>query len=366
MPFAAAVGAIGVIGGAYIASQGSQSAANTQANAINNQTAAANQSAQLSYQLGQQQLAQAQAQYNAMAPYQQQVMSADAAAQNAQNAQSQQYFNLWQQNAPQATAQLQQQTAQAAAQSQAGVQALASNPYLQTMTGSDAQVYAQNQGQINPMVDNAVADARGLTTQNMNQVMRMGMRYGMSPNAAMMNAGSLGIGAASNEVAAANGALQTGLSNVRNQASTGYNAAVQNYGLGTAANQQAINNSMGLLNSYRGLPANSSQATSVATNAGTNAINTGNSVNSVLNNATNQSNNTMMQGQQIQMNGLGNALRGATSLAGLQQSAGITNANNFSSALGLLSSYLPASSNTGTDGFTTAGGTTIPSDGYTF
>ncbi len=292
--------------------------------------AATKYSADLSYKLGEQQIQQAQAQYDQMWPYVQQSLQTQQAAQQQGMQESAAYFNNWSQNAPALQQQVATENSQAYDKAMQQLQAIQSSPYLQTMTGSDAQVYGQQAANINPMVDNAIATARGLTTNNMEQAVRSGLRYGLSADANLMNTGSLGLGAASNEVAAGNQALQQGITNARNQAATGYNAMVQQYGLNQQATQQQLQNNLNLVNTYSGLPANTTSALNAASNAGTVGIQSANQTNSVLNSATNQGNTTQMQGAQTQVNGLGAMLNGQMQYDNLV--AGVNNANTASTA----------------------------------
>jgi hypothetical protein len=288
-------------------------------------------SANLSYQLGQQQLAQSQAEYQQMWPYVQQSMQTQQAAQQQQMAQSQAYFNNWNNNAPALQQQVATENSQAYDKSMQQLSAIQNSQYLKTMAGSDAQVYAQNASGINPMVDNAVATARGLTTNNMEQAVRSGLRYGLSADANLMNAGSLGLGAASNEVAAGNQALQTGITNARNEATTGYNAQVQQYGLDQQATQQQILNNLNLVNTYSGLPSASTSATNAATNAGSAGVTQGNQTNSVYNTGTNQGNTTAMQGAQQQITGLGDILNSQANYANTVAQVDSANTAGFAS-----------------------------------
>ena len=290
--------------------------------------AATTHAADLSYQLGEQQLQQAQQQYSQVWPIAQQVAASDLSTQAQQRAQAQAYFDNWQNNVPGLQTGLQTANAQAYQQGLQGVQDLASSPYLNTMTGSDAQVYAQNSGQINPMVDKAIADARGLTTNNMEQAIRAGLRYGMAPSASMMYTGSLGLGEASNEVAAGNQALATGLQDVRNQAATGYNAALQNYGLKQQASQQNIGNTMGILNSYSGLPAASTNSYNSGTAAGQSGVAGLNTTGNSLTAATDAGNKTVTTGTQQQITGLGSIIGAQANYA---NTAGQANNSMFGS-----------------------------------
>ncbi len=296
--------------------------------------AAETHAADLGYSLGQQQLALAKQQYSQEFPIAQQVAQSDIAAQDQQTKSALAYYNNWINNAPQSEAAVGTAVDQANAGNAAAYQTLLNDPSVATMTGSDAQVYGANQAQINPMVDKAIADARGLTTQNEGQVMRMGLRYGMAPNAALLSAGSVGIGAASNETAAANNALQTGITNTRGLATTQHNINVQDYGLGVQQRQTAVGNKATVAGLYTGMPSASTGAYNSSTVAGQGAVSGIMAPGTQLLNGSQQGNATTMQGSQQSITGLGDILNAQSNYANTVAQVNAANDSSMGSIAG--------------------------------
>ena len=136
----------------------------------------------------------------------------------------------------------------------------------------------------------AIADARAGTTHQMDQAMRTGARYGMSPAQIASRMGTdMAVGNTQATVAAANGARK------------------QEEALGWAKKLDVA----GL---YRGLPGASTAAYNSATNAGNSAAGImQNNTNSMLN-GMNQGAGTVMQGRGMMLGGQGQVLDTQTSL----------------------------------------------------
>lgn len=142
----------------------------------------------------------------------------------------------------------------------------------------------------------AMADARVGTTQQMGQLARTGMRYGWSPDrmaeagATMANQGAQG------QVAAANAG--------RTQAGNMYRAKLGD-----------------TFNTYTGMASNAPAFYSAGTNAGSAAVGNATGMSGQYMKGMNSGNNTMMQGQQMRIGGLGSILSSQTSgyTAGMAQ-----------------------------------------------
>ena len=143
----------------------------------------------------------------------------------------------------------------------------------------------------------AIADARAGTTHQIDQAMRTGARYGMSPAQIASRMGTdMAVGNTQATVAAANGARK------------------QEEALGWAKKLDVA----GL---YRGLPGASTAAYNSATNAGNSAAGImQNNTNSMLNGMNNGA-GTVMQGRGLMQSGQGQVLNTQTSLYNNAQSA---------------------------------------------
>lgn len=158
---------------------------------------------------------------------------------------------------------------------------------------------AATQTAMNEAADKATADARAGTTQQANMVMRQGLRYGMSPSKIGKVTGSASVAAAQGIVGAADSAR-------------------------TSTRAQNFAKRMDVAGLYRGLPGASQGAYSLATNAGNSAVNNKNQTSAQYMGGVAQGNNYMMQGQQIQMQGLSSILNSQTSVANAGGDGGAT------------------------------------------
>lgn len=136
----------------------------------------------------------------------------------------------------------------------------------------------------------ATADARAGTTQQANMIARQGIRYGMSPEQLGKVSGSASVQAASNIAAAADNARTT--------------TRAQNW-----ARRLDVS---GL---YRNLPGASQGAYSLANNAGNSAVGNQNQTSGQYMGGIAAGNATIMQGQQMRMQGLSSILNSQTSIA---------------------------------------------------
>lgn len=183
-----------------------------------------------------------------------------------------------------ALAELQKQRAALASKSydSSAADTSAASNYLAQVT------QAAKQRQLSEAADTAMADSRNGTTQQMNQLVRQGLRYGWSPDKLAAMAGSMATGNAQNQVAAANAA--------RTQADAKRTAKLGD-----------------VYNTYAGAMSSAPNFY----NSGSNAAQTGTSAqlgtsNQLLNNM-NSANGTTMQGQGLRVQGLGSVLNAQTS-----------------------------------------------------
>jgi hypothetical protein len=194
-----------------------------------------------------------------------------------------------------------------------------SNELATRIGETNTQVYNRYKDDIEAEAGQAVADSRAGFTNAVNVAARQGLRYGFSPAKIAAMAGTQSVDQAAKQAAAANvtrkGATETmfgrGVGSAQ-QVLQGVTSArsmkQQDEALTTAKKLDTA----GL---YRGLPGASQGAYNTAINAGNAAVNNQNSTSALYMNGMNQGNNTIMQGQQQKLNGLGNILQSQTSVA---------------------------------------------------
>lgn len=281
---------------------------------------ASKEAAELSYKLGQEQLAFSKSQYEAMKPLYSSLVSSQqstAAAQNAiaaqAAAQGQDYFDYQKSFRPVE----QQMLKESMAGNEARTQAFdaANQADAAAITQGDTSLYNANQAEIDSGVSRAVADAQGGYTRSMNQAIRQGLRYGASGAGITSAAGGLGLAQAQNVAATATGARTAGLSNVRQRLATGLQLR--------GSNMQALNGQQSLdwarkldaAGLVKGLPGASAGAYGAAAAAGSTAVSAINGAGAMATrpgeqamNGMAQGNSTIMQGQGMKINGLSNVM----------------------------------------------------------
>lgn len=229
---------------------------------------ASKESAEVMAALGRDQLAESQRQYDKNMAVAQPVIDAQLGLMNQTKDQGDQYFNYWKSNAQPVEGKLRDQA----------------------MQEMDPSFWETQAGQ-------AMADARKGTTQQQNQLIRQGLRYGYSPSklaslaASMANSQGLGV------------------------ASMGNNARQQARNVGFARG-------MDVSGLYRGMPGASQGAYGLANNSGNSAV-----ANSMQ--PGNQLLSGMAQGAGITGQGLGYQLQGLGGILNAQSSyANSLNANS--------------------------------------
>lgn len=210
-------------------------------------------------------------------------------------------------------------------------------------TANDQSIYDRNRDSIEYGVGNAVADARSGYASSINQALRQGMRYGYSPARLAAMAGSSAASNASQQAAAANAARTTGIANTRNQmiagAGTGVSRAstLRNSGLQDKSLRWA--KQMDVTGMARGMPGASAGAYSLANSAGNSAVQNQIAPGAAYMPAMASANGTIMQGQGMQIQGLGSALNSQTSIYDANLASA---ASNRSGTMGLLGAGLGA------------------------
>lgn len=189
------------------------------------------------------------------------------------------------------------------------------------------ELYLKDKANIDDMIGTAVADSRAGYTQALGQIARQGLRYGLSPAALASQAGSLGLGQASQQASAANAARNAGVDDYR--ARVGMNRDMRqgdfakNTGLKQSTRDMRVQDeslrwarSLDVTGMARGMPGASQGAYGVATQAGNSAVANRNMVGNSYMNAIAQGTGTIMQGQGQRIQGLGSILNSQTQLAG--------------------------------------------------
>lgn len=158
--------------------------------------------------------------------------------------------------------------------------------------------------------DRAVADSQGSFTRTMNQALRQGKRYGVTPSSIVAQ---IGVPQAAATAAAATGARL-------NEKNLGYAKKLDVAGM------------------YRGLPGASQGAYSVSTNAGNSATANQMAPGQALITGNASGASITGQGQALRLQGMGSVLSAQTNYANAQNSLMMGNGGNFGSMLGGLGS----------------------------
>lgn len=192
------------------------------------------------------------------------------------------------------------------------------------ITGGDTGIYSARQGDIEESVGRALADSRNGQASVTNQMIRQAARYGWSPDKLAAMAGSQGLAMASQQAAAANNTRQAGIQNARGLLAQGYemrnatNNAVlagmnQNRSSRIADDARAWGKKLDVAGLYRNMPGASQGAYGLATNAGNSALNNQMLPGNAMLGQKQAAAGTIMQGQGLQIQGLGNVLNSQTS-----------------------------------------------------
>jgi len=195
------------------------------------------------------------------------------------------------------------------------------------ITGGDTGVYNARQQDIEESVGRALADSRSGQSAATNQMVRQALRYGWSPEKIAAMAGNQGLAQASQQAAAANGTRQAAIQNARGMMGMDYdmrnaNSAFRTSSLMSDRNLQQSDSArewarrLDVAGLYRGLPNASQGAYGMALGAGNSAIQNQMAPGQAMMGQNQGAMNTIMQGQGQRIQGLGSILGSQTSMAG--------------------------------------------------
>lgn len=207
---------------------------------------------------------------------------------------------------------------------------------------SDSNIYDQNAKDIEWGVGNAVSDARAGTAQQQNQLIRQGMRYGMSADKLAKLGGSNSLQNASLQVGAANTARTQGLNDTRGRLVTGAQTGMQlrqsdfarNKNYNTADQAQRWGKQLDAVGMTKGMVGASQGAYGLSVSAGNSAVGNQNATSGQYLSGMNAGTGTIMQGQQMQLQGLGQVLGAQTSAYGTSSQAAAASSQGTGQIIG--------------------------------
>ena len=192
---------------------------------------------------------------------------------------------------------------------------------------SDVDVYGRNKANIDAETGQAVADSRAGFTSSLNNIIRQGLRYGMSPEKIAAATGATGTTQAQNEAAAANGTRKAAVTTMygrgvgeAGQLLTGGNVQRQNKIQDLSIDTAKKLDVAGL---YRGTPGASAGAYGLSLNAGNSAVQNNAQAGRDLIQANQGAAGTILQGTQQQIAGLSGIVNSQTSLNNANTDSGI-------------------------------------------
>lgn len=198
---------------------------------------------------------------------------------------------------------------------------------------SDVDTYYRNKAAIDAETDAAVADSRNGFTNTSNNIIRQGLRYGMSPEKIAAAQANIGTSQATQQASAANNTRKAATQTMY-QRGVGEAGQLLTGGLTDRSNKiqdDSIANAkkLDVAGLYRGLPGASQGAYGLSLNAGNSAV---------QNNA--QAGQQLLQGNQIGantiLNGTQQQLQGLTGILSSQTSIANANSGNDSGIWGAL------------------------------
>lgn len=279
------------------------------------------EAAQISAQLGREQMAQAQSQYDQNMAVAKPVVAKQLELMDQAKAQGDDYYNYLTsrqrpvEDALNAEAMNNPTAAQDAAD-------------RELITGGDTGVYEARKGDIEDSVGRALADARSGQAATTNQMIRQAARYGYSPEKLAAMASAQGLGMASQQAAAANGTRQAGIDKAREQLTS-------NYSLRKAQEATAWGKKMDTAGLYRGLVGASQGSYGLAGQMGSSAVSNQMQPGNQLLGANQGAAGTIMQGQGQRIQGLGSVLNSQTQMAGIDAQSGSATMGMVGSVAGL-------------------------------
>lgn len=183
------------------------------------------------------------------------------------------------------------------------------------INATDAKFYDANKDAVDFGVNNAIADNRNGTTQQMNQLIRQGLRYGWSPDKlASMGAGAA-VTNAQNMVAAANAARTQGIDRERGLQTNNRNMRLQNEATAFGKQMDTIGLSKGLVGASQG-------AYSLANNFGNSAVQNQLATSQAYMGNMGNAYNLQQQGLGQQISGLGSVLNSQSNLYNSSMNSG--------------------------------------------
>ncbi len=273
---------------------------------------ASQQSAEMGLQLGREQMAQAQQQYDENMAVAKPVVDEQLALMKQAKDQGDDYYNyMVSKQRPVEDALNAESMNNPTAAQDAADRAL--------ITGGDTAIYQARQGDIEDTAGRALADARAGQSATTNQMIRQGLRYGWSPEKIAAMTGQIGLGQASQQAAAVNTARTAGIDKARGLLTQDYNLR---------KSQEATNwgKKMDVAGLYRGLVGASQGSYGLAGNMGSAAVGNQMAPGNAMMNQNQGAAGTIMQGQGQRIQGLGSVLNAQTAAY---------NASNASSGAGL-------------------------------
>jgi Chaperone of endosialidase len=191
---------------------------------------------------------------------------------------------------------------------------------------SDVDTYYRNKTAIDAETDAAVADSRAGFTNTSNNIIRQGLRYGMSPEKIAAAQANIGTTQATQLASAANNTRKSATQTMY-QRGIGQSDQLLKGGLTERSNKiqdESINTAkkLDVAGLYRGLPGASQGAYGLSLNAGNSAVSNNAQAGQQLLQGNQIGANTIMQGTQQQLQGLTGILNSQTSIANSNAGSG--------------------------------------------
>ena len=319
--------------------------------------AASKEAAEISAQLGREQLAENRRQYDNNISISKPVIDAQLAIMNQTKQQGDDYYNyLVSRQRPVEDALNRESlntnngidnTERANMMARVNSNAATDEAERSLITGGQRAIYNARKNDIEYQVGNAVADARAGATSSNNAVIRQALRYGMSAAQIAKALGTSSLTSAQQVVASANNARNLAIDNAKVDLSNAYN--MRNQTNNNILSGMQADRSMRLQTDstnwakkldvaglYRGLPGASQGAYSTSINAGNSAVSNQNTTAAQYLNGINAGTNTITSGLGMQLSGLGNVLNSQTSFANSQNQmyASMSGGDSTGSVLG--------------------------------
>jgi len=254
---------------------------------------ASQQASEMGLQLGREQMAMAQAQYDREMQTAQPVIDAQLKLMNQQIAQGDDTYNY--------LVSRQRPLEDALNNEAMSYDSKVDDKERNLITGPSADVYAARQQDIDSQVGTALADVRQGQASTTGQMIRQALRYGWSPDRLAQIAGSQGVTMASQMAAAANGTRNAGIEQARG-------LMMQNRQMRQGDQAREWGKKMDVAGLYRGLAGASQGSYGLALGAGNSAVGNAMQPGNQLLGANQGAMGTIMQGQAQRIQGLGNVL----------------------------------------------------------